>query len=45
MHKDECDQSGGRGAPRETWSSCVKRDMKAMDMKEGHLVQDLEEYH
>ena len=28
----------GRGAPRKTWS-CVERDMKAMDIKEG-MAQD-----
>ena len=29
----------GRGAPRETWRSCVERDMKAMGIKEG-MAQD-----
>ena len=29
----------GRGAPRKTWRSCVKRDMKAMGIKEG-MAQD-----
>ena len=36
----------GRGALRKTWKSCVKRDMKAMDMKE-EITQEplcLEEY-
>ena len=29
----------GRGALRKTWRSCVKRDMKAMDIKE-EIAQD-----
>ena len=29
----------GRGAPRKTWMSCVKRDTKAMDIKE-EIAQD-----
>ena len=29
----------GRGAPRKTWRSCVKRDMKAMGIKKG-MAQD-----
>ena len=28
-----------RGAPRKTWMSCVKKDMKAMDIKE-EIAQD-----
>ena len=28
-----------RGAPRKTWRSCVKRDMKAMGIKE-EMAQD-----
>ena len=29
-----------RGAPRKTWRSCVKRDMKAMGIKE-EMAQDV----
>ena len=38
MHKNECDWMD-RGAPRKTWRSCVKRDMKAMGIKE-EMAQD-----